>query len=138
MVVGEQCGTGAGFRVICQLGMPAVPAVWTAGADTILGWPRELGTPLEEARALEGIGRSHLRDGHPTQAAALLRDALAIYQRIAAPAARRVQETLRQPGLSAASAYPAPGQEPAHQRGIPPRSSQPGIKQDQLPADEAT
>ena len=57
---------------------------------------RELGTPLEEARALEGTGHSHLRDGHPAQAAAPLRDALAIYQRIAAPAARRVQETLLQ------------------------------------------
>ena len=99
---------------------------------------RELGTPLEEARALEGIGRSHLHDGHPTQAAALLRDALAIYQRIASPSARRVQETLRQPGLSAASAHPAPSQEPAHQRRRPPRSSQLGIEQDQLPADEAT
>ena len=57
---------------------------------------RDLGTPSEEARALEGIGHSHLRDGNPTQAAAPLRDALAIYQRIAAPAARRVQETLLQ------------------------------------------
>ena len=52
--------------------------------------------PLEEARALEGIGRSHLRDGHPSQAAAFLRQALAIYQRIGTPAARRVQETLTQ------------------------------------------
>jgi len=57
---------------------------------------RDLGTPLEEARALEGIGRSHLRDGHASEAAACLEQALAIYQRIAAPAARRVQETLLQ------------------------------------------
>ena len=57
---------------------------------------RELGTPLQEARALEGTGHSHLRDGHPAQAAAPLREALAIYQRIASPAARRVQETLTQ------------------------------------------
>jgi tetratricopeptide (TPR) repeat protein/transcriptional regulator with XRE-family HTH domain len=64
---------------------------------------RDLGTPPEEARALEGIGRSHLRDGNPTQAAAPLRDALAIYQRIGSPAARRVEETLRQSGLSAAA-----------------------------------
>ena len=72
----------------------------------------ELGVPLEEARALEGIGRSHLRDGNPAQAAALLRDALAIYQRIESPAARRVKETLRQYGLPRASADPAPSQEP--------------------------
>jgi molybdopterin/thiamine biosynthesis adenylyltransferase len=57
---------------------------------------RGLGTPPEEARALEGIGHSHLRDGHASEAATCLRQALAIYQRIAAPAARRVQETLRQ------------------------------------------
>jgi hypothetical protein len=51
---------------------------------------------LEEARALEGAGRSHLQDGHASEAAACLEQALAIYERIAAPAARRVQQTLRQ------------------------------------------
>ncbi len=57
---------------------------------------RDLGTPPEEARALEGIGHSHLHDDNPAQAAAPLQDALAIYQRIESPAARRVQETLLQ------------------------------------------
>jgi tetratricopeptide (TPR) repeat protein/transcriptional regulator with XRE-family HTH domain len=99
---------------------------------------RDLGTPPEEARALEGIGHSHLHDGNPTQAAAPLADALAIYQRIASPAARRVEETLGQHGLSPASAHPAHGQEPADQRRRPPRSSQPGTNQQQLPADPAT
>ena len=89
---------------------------------------RDLGTPPEQARALEGIGHSHLRDGNPTQAAAPLRDALAIYQRTGSPAARRVEETLRQHGLSPASAHPAHGQEPAHQRPRPPRSSQRGTE----------
>jgi hypothetical protein len=42
-----------------------------------------------------GIGRCHLQDGNPGEGTALLRQALAIYQRIGAPAARRVQETLR-------------------------------------------
>jgi tetratricopeptide (TPR) repeat protein/transcriptional regulator with XRE-family HTH domain len=98
---------------------------------------RDLGTPPEQARALEGIGRSHLSDGHPAQAAALLRDALAIYQRIASPAARRVDETLRQYGLPPASAHPAHSQETAGRRRSPPRGSQPGIEQ-QLPADPAT
>ena len=59
---------------------------------------RDLGTPPEEARALEGIGHSHLHDGHASEATACLQQALAIYQRIAAPAARRVQETLTQSG----------------------------------------
>ncbi|HEY2263143.1 MAG TPA: tetratricopeptide repeat protein [Streptosporangiaceae bacterium] len=54
---------------------------------------RELGTPDEQARALEGIGRSLLpRD--PAEAAAYLRQALEIYQKIGAPAARQVQDTL--------------------------------------------
>jgi hypothetical protein len=69
---------------------------------------RDIGAPLEEARALEGIGRSHLQDSNPDQAATHLQQALAIYQRIGSPGARRVRETLRQhaPG-------PAPPQ-PAH------------------------
>ncbi len=59
---------------------------------------RELGAPLEEARALEGIGRSFLhRD--PAEAAARLRHALAIYQHIGAPGARRVQDALTEHGL---------------------------------------
>jgi tetratricopeptide (TPR) repeat protein len=57
---------------------------------------RELGTLPEEARALEGIGRSHLQDNHTSEGVVHLRQALASYQRIAAPAARRVQETLLQ------------------------------------------
>ena len=57
---------------------------------------RDLGTPTEQARSLEGIGHSHLRDGHASEGTACLRQALTIYQRIAAPAARRVQETLIQ------------------------------------------
>ena len=56
----------------------------------------DLGIPLEEARALEGIGHSHLHDGNPSEATASLEQALTLYQRIAAPAARRVQETLTQ------------------------------------------
>jgi class 3 adenylate cyclase/tetratricopeptide (TPR) repeat protein len=57
---------------------------------------REIGAPLEEARALEGVGRCHLHDGNPGEGAAYLRQALTIYQRIRACAARRVKETLRE------------------------------------------
>jgi tetratricopeptide (TPR) repeat protein/transcriptional regulator with XRE-family HTH domain len=56
---------------------------------------RDLSAAPEEARALEGLGLSHLRDGNPGQATAHLRQALAIYQRIGAPAARRVEQTIR-------------------------------------------
>lgn len=60
-------------------------------------WPSlARSAPLEEARALDGIGHSHLRDGHPGEAAASLEQALAIYQRIGSPDVRRVQETLHQ------------------------------------------
>jgi tetratricopeptide (TPR) repeat protein/transcriptional regulator with XRE-family HTH domain len=59
---------------------------------------RDLGAPLQEARALEGIGRS-LLDENPADAAACLRQALEIYQRIGAPAARSVQDTLTDRGL---------------------------------------
>jgi hypothetical protein len=41
---------------------------------------------------LEGIGQSHLQDGNPSQTIAPLREALAIYQRIGSPGARRVRE----------------------------------------------
>jgi tetratricopeptide (TPR) repeat protein/DNA-binding XRE family transcriptional regulator len=54
---------------------------------------RELGTPGEQARALEGIGRSLLQQD-PAEAAADLRQALEIYEKIGAPGAQRVQDTL--------------------------------------------
>ena len=63
---------------------------------------REISVLLEEARALEGIGQCHLQDGNLVEGAAQLRQALAIYQRIGNPAARRIQETLRQHDLRAA------------------------------------
>ncbi len=53
---------------------------------------RKIGTLLEAARALEGIGQSHLQDGNSSQATAHLREALAIHQRIGSPAAQRVQK----------------------------------------------
>jgi tetratricopeptide (TPR) repeat protein len=56
---------------------------------------RDLSAAPEKARALEGLGHSHLQDGHPGQAAAHLQQALTIYQRIGAPAARRVQQTIQ-------------------------------------------
>src|SRR5262245_7525452 len=69
---------------------------------------RDISAPLEEARALEGIGHGHLHDGNPKEAVARLRQALAIYQRIGAPAAQRVQETLHHPGQTFTTAEPQP------------------------------
>ena len=56
---------------------------------------RDISAAPEEARALEGIGNSHLQEGNPSQAVAPLRQALTIYQRIGAPGAERVQETIQ-------------------------------------------
>ena len=55
---------------------------------------RDIDTPVEEARALEGIGRCHVQERNPRQAAADLRQALAIYRRIGASETQRVETTL--------------------------------------------
>ena len=55
---------------------------------------RDINTPVEEARALEGIGRCHIQEGNPGQGVADLRQALTIYRRIGAPEAQRVETTL--------------------------------------------
>jgi Tfp pilus assembly protein PilF len=56
---------------------------------------RAINAPLEEARALEGIGNCHLREGHFDDAEAQLRQALAIYRRLNSPHARRIEAILR-------------------------------------------
>ena len=55
---------------------------------------RDINLPVEEARALEGIGRCHIQEGNPGQGAADLRRALEIYQRIGAPEAQRRHDLL--------------------------------------------
>jgi len=60
---------------------------------------RDLGVPLEEARALEGLAQSHLQDGHTAEGAPYLRQALTIYQRIGTPDARRIQQAFRHDDL---------------------------------------
>jgi len=72
---------------------------------------RDLGVPIEEARALEGTGQCHLQDGNPGEGAEQLRQALTIYQRIGAPAARRVRATLRH--ISTARPPSGEGPQPA-------------------------
>jgi tetratricopeptide (TPR) repeat protein len=68
---------------------------------------REISAPLEEARALEGLGHCLLQDGNSGDAAAHWQQALTIYQRLGAPDARRLQDTLRQHGIT--TAPPPPG-----------------------------
>ena len=59
---------------------------------------RDLGAPLEEARALEGIGHCHLQDGHASEGTAHLQQALAIYQRINQPSTLFADSRLRRRG----------------------------------------
>jgi tetratricopeptide (TPR) repeat protein len=68
---------------------------------------RDISAAPEEARALEGLGQAHLHDGSPGQAAGPLREALTIYQRIGAPAARRVQEIIQNHELTSTNLEPS-------------------------------
>ena len=77
---------------------------------------RKISAPLQEARALEGLGHCLLRDGDPGGAAAHWQQALAICQRIGAPDAQRIQETLRQHGITTA---PPPPTGESRQPGAP-------------------
>jgi transposase len=58
----------------------------------------DLGAPAEQARSLAGLGRSQLGRA-PADAAQNLREALAIYERIGAPDAREVRQTLDEHGF---------------------------------------
>jgi tetratricopeptide (TPR) repeat protein/transcriptional regulator with XRE-family HTH domain len=58
----------------------------------------DLGAPAEQARSLAGLGRTQLGRA-PADAAQNLREALAIYERIGAPEAREVRQTLDEHAL---------------------------------------
>src|SRR5262249_33654291 len=58
--------------------------------------PHHTRAPSDEARHVEATVHTHLRHRRPREATTSLEQALALYQHIAAPAARRVQETLHQ------------------------------------------
>ena len=61
-----------------------------------LALARDLGTPRRKHAPWKASAAAIFATATPSEAAACLEQALAIYQRIAAPAARRVQETLLQ------------------------------------------
>jgi hypothetical protein len=58
----------------------------------------EIASPLQEARAMEGIAQCLLQGSQPRHGDVLLQRALAIYQRIGSPHAERVATFLRQRG----------------------------------------
>ena len=89
---------------------------------------RDISAAPEEARALEGIANTYLREGNSGQATADLLQALTIYQRLGAPAARRVQQTLEDHGLTSTPPQPGPaapgseGHQPRSPAAAPPES----------------
>jgi len=66
----------------------------------------DIGARLEQARALEGLGRAHLQDGKDNDGLDRLHQALTIYQRIGAPGAQRVKESLHNLRLPASAERP--------------------------------
>jgi len=79
---------------------------------------RDISTPLEEARALEGTGRWNLLDGNPGDGAAHRQQALTIYQRIGT----QPPGASRKPFATTASQQPA-ARRPKPSAGIPTASA---------------
>jgi hypothetical protein len=77
--------------------------------DQALALARQYGMPMEEARAMEGLGRSHLRDQIRGDATSFLRQALAIYQRIGAPNAEGLRQLLAEVASDTGSHRPSAG-----------------------------
>ena len=75
---------------------PASAAAARASYQEALAIASEVETPLEQARALEGIGRSHLLGGDVASAGPFLRRARAICAAHNAPAGRRLDDVLRE------------------------------------------
>jgi tetratricopeptide (TPR) repeat protein len=67
--------------------------------DEALAALREIPSPAEEARSLEGLGRCHLHAGEAAAAASSLRQAREIYARIGSPGVDRIDVLLREHGL---------------------------------------
>ena len=61
---------------------------------------REIASPLEEARALEGMGQYFLQNKQPDEGISTLQQALGIYQKLKSPNAQRVASVLRQHGIT--------------------------------------
>ncbi|HET9257596.1 MAG TPA: hypothetical protein VFO16_20675, partial [Pseudonocardiaceae bacterium] len=56
---------------------------------------RTLQTPLQEARAQEGLGHCHLRQEQTNDGLSCLHQALALYRRLGIPDTQRVETILR-------------------------------------------
>jgi len=72
------------------------PAEALTEFEHALAIARSIVSPLEEARAVEGIGRCQLKEGQTGYGVASLRKALAIYARIGSANGKRVETALRE------------------------------------------
>jgi tetratricopeptide (TPR) repeat protein len=94
--LGDRLGEARTLNVIGETAPPAEAAGFHRQA---LEMATELGAPIEQARAQEGIGRCLLRQGQAELAAQYLTQALATYRRIGSPRAGKVDQALRDSGL---------------------------------------
>jgi tetratricopeptide (TPR) repeat protein/transcriptional regulator with XRE-family HTH domain len=98
--LGDRLGEAETLNNLGELSLAvAKPAEARAWHEQALVIARDITTALEEARALEGIGRCHLHAEQFTSSAALLGEALAIYQRLGSPNAESIETTLKDHGL---------------------------------------
>jgi tetratricopeptide (TPR) repeat protein/transcriptional regulator with XRE-family HTH domain len=94
--LGDRLGEARTLNVIGETSPPADAVGFHRQA---LDVATQMGAPIEQARAREGIGRCHLRQGQPELAGEPLRQALAIYRRTGSPRAGQVEQTLRDRGM---------------------------------------
>jgi tetratricopeptide (TPR) repeat protein/transcriptional regulator with XRE-family HTH domain len=108
--LGNLLGQAEALNRLGELSLRTSATAQARGQHTqALAIARDISAAPEEARALEGLGRAHLQDSNQDKGLDCLRQALTIYQRIRAPAAQRVRETLRNPSLPESTERPDPG-----------------------------
>jgi len=88
-----------GDLLLASASIPASVERARASYAEALAIAAEVETPMQEAHALEGLGRSHLAGGDVASAGPFLRRARAIYAGLNAPAGRRLDAVLGEHGL---------------------------------------
>lgn len=93
--LGDRPGEARALNSLGELAL-AVGAVGQARSrhDQALVIVKSMNAPREQARALEGLGRCHIREAQPVPGCDLLRQALAIYEQMKPPQAQRIEEIL--------------------------------------------
>ena len=98
--VGDQSGEAEVLNTMGEVSLAcSAPAEAHAHHEQAHAIATGITSPLEEARALEGIGRCHFHQRQLEKGGEALRQALAIYQQIGSPRAQRVVTALHDHGL---------------------------------------